>query len=364
MLTNKQKQQIRLLCRQHNRMEAEGMVVRSYHAYHGMDAFVGDEWYDAAIENAINDLFNEKISRLSDQHSETCWSDEPIGPFGLAGEIDGLRSPVDLYSRPVLGCDPRVNGLRTVHPNRLNLAIKVLKGKAREFGHSEILAQKTQNIKFWVKEKAKAYSDARYSIESAIESDDAEEAIKGYTYRRLFFAMDGAKDMDIVGKIVFTAMYNGLEVITIDDEGNIVDEDSIAPLIEEMEEVEEYLSKYYHASTIKETMEQVKADLFQKFLKDGENAHLASFCCPAWAAKEMDTLYEGMDEYQENVHFGYIIYCRKDLDDVSSRIDEIISCVQEYANDFMDEVLPMADKARHLLNEIVEEMEADEELPF
>ena len=327
MLTKKQKRQIRLLCRQHNKMEDAKMKVHSYHAYHGMDAFVGDEWYSAAKRNDIFYLFSEKLSRLCDQHSETCWSDTPIGPFGLMGEVDGLRSPVDLWSRPIVNCDTRVNGMRTVRPSRLNLAIEIIKGKEKAtfFDHSEILVQKAQNIKFWIRQEADACRNALYYIDSAIESGDAEEVIKAYTYRYLLFKMEGVADMNVLNDIITQAQYNSLEIITIDYKGTIVDPVSI----EDIESVEEYLlSDEYYPEDIEIAKEETKANLFQRFLEDGSNAKLASICCPAWVTREAEAVYEELEDYKADL--CDITYARKIMKEFSEKINTIITHMKEY----------------------------------
>ena len=355
MLTREQKQQIRLLCRQHNRMEAEGMVVRSYHAFHGMDAFVGEEWYSASEQNTIPDLFTEKFTRLSDQRSETCWSDTPIGPFGLVGEVDGLRSPIDLYSRPIVGCDERVNGLRTVRPSRLDLALKVLEGEEEAFGHSEILVKKTQNVKFWVKAKARVYYDMINFLNHVAESDDngPEEMVKVYTYQRLLRNMGKVDDNDIIDAVITEAENNGLKVITIDDAGAIV-EDSTSSI----EEIEKYLGGYYSSYTIEKTMEQICFELFQQFLEDGSNAQFASICCPAWAEKKAKVIYDEMTEYREDLWL--FSYDEEVMKGFFIRINNIINCMEKYAKDSIRVVRHVVDKTIHLFNKIVEENEEDE----
>ena len=360
MLTKKQKAQIRLLCRQHNKMEAAGMKVRSYHAFHGMNAFTGDEWYWAAEKHAIHDLFNGKFTRLSDQHSETCWSDTPIGLFGLVGEVDGLRSPIDLWSRPIVDCDTRVNGLRTVRPSRLDLAIKIMKGKERGFGHTEILAQQTQDLKFWVKADARRRYDMIEYLDHVAESAAAETTVKAYVYQRVLSNMDDndVNDNNVIDAVITQAEDKGLEVITIDDAGAIVD---AASSISSIEEIEEYLGGYYLQATIEETMKQVCFEVFQEFLEDGDNAQLASFCCPAWAAKEIEIIYDEMVEYKEEL-IRYRFNCwREVLDGFSTRINSVIDCIEKYAKDSIKVVYNAIDRSIDLFNEMVEEMEEMEE---
>ena len=363
MLTQKQKRQVRLLCRQHAKMEAEGMKVQSYPAFHGMNAFLWDEWDSAVEENGIPALFTEKFSRLCDQHSETCWSDSPIGPFGLMGEVDGLRSLTDLWSRPILGCDPRVNGLRTVRPSKLKLAIK-LKNKDHPFGHSEILVNKSRNIKFWIKKKAIWGHDASNYIEQIIANNNTEtenviDVIKAYAYRNMVCDCNNDRDIEIITAVIEQAKLNGLKVVTIDDDGVVTKSSSISS----MEDVEEYLNEVYGHVMVEKVIEATKANLFQRFLEDGSNAKFASICCPAWAKKETDLIYEGLVEYKDNA-YGIFPYWRADLDCFYGRIDGVIECMEEYAKDSMDKILPMINKARGLINEIAEEMEADEDLPF
>lgn len=368
MLSKKQKRQVRLLYRQHAKMEEWGMKVSSYHAFHGMNAFVGEEWRFAAEQDAIPAVFTEKFSRLSDQHSETCWSDVPIGPFGLMGEVDGLRSPIDLWSRPITGCDQRVNGLRTVRPSRLNLALKILKGEENAFGHSEIIVHKTQNSMFWVKKQNRAFYDSIAYLDGlneVVESDDdAERVIKARAYRRLLGnidCIDCVNDNDVINAVIEQAELNGLEVITIDDEGNVV-----TSSISSIEEVEEVLEGYYYPYTIEETVEEIKADLFNEFLNDGSNERFVSICCPAWVAKEAETIYDEIAKYRQNMYFDHSR--REVIEDFSARIWYMLNYMNEYAKKSIHSVFDIINKTTRLFDEMVEEaeeMEEDEDyLPF